>query len=94
MLNYCPIPAFNGYVALPLGCNVDSVVERFMEDYKLYDFRFCLWRLAKTAIMHDDFDSGEREELIDFLHELECVMEVVYLDWSQESPKQKSTLKD
>jgi hypothetical protein len=93
MLSYCPVPAFDGYVALPIGCNVDAVVQRFIEDYKLYDFRWWLWRIAKAAITNDDFDSDEREDLIHFLHELECVMEVVYLDWSQESLNHKIALK-
>ena len=88
MLSYCPIPAFDGYVALPIGCDEDAVVKRFTEDYKLYDFRYWLWRIAKTAITHEDeFEGSERGDLIHFLHELECVMEVVYLDWSKEAPK-------
>lgn len=93
MLKYCPNPAFDGFIALPVGCNLDVVVKRFTEDYKLYDFREWLWKLAHAALTHDDFDSDERADIIHFLHELECVMEVVYLELSDNSPKPKNNLR-
>jgi hypothetical protein len=68
-------------------------VKRFTEDYKLYDFREWLWRLAEAALTHDDFDSDERKDIIHFLHELECVMEVVYSDLSDKSPEPKINLR-
>jgi hypothetical protein len=79
MLRYCPNPAFDGFIALPKDCDVDAVVQRFKEDYNLYDLGDWLWKLAEAALTHDDFDSDERKDVIHFVHELECVMEVVYL---------------
>jgi hypothetical protein len=63
------------------------VVQRFKEDYKLYDLRDWLWKLAEAALTHEDFDRDERKDIIHFVHELECVMEVVYLGQSGNSPK-------
>jgi len=95
MLRYCPNPAFDGFIALPAGCNPKTVIKRFTEDYKLYDFRYWLWRLAEAALTHEDeFSEGsEREDLLHFMHELECVMEVVYLDIADNSAKPSINLR-
>lgn len=81
MLKYCPNPAFDGFIALPAGSSLEAVISRFKEDYKLYDLRYWLWRVLEAALTHvDEFSEGsEREDLLHFMHELECVMEVVYL---------------
>jgi hypothetical protein len=79
MLKYCQNPAFDGFIALPVGCDLDSVISRFKKDYPLYEFRFWLWRLLEAALTHDNFDSGEREDIIRLFSELEGLMEVVYL---------------
>jgi hypothetical protein len=84
MLRYCPVAAFEDFIALPKGCNLDAVLIMFKTKYKLYDFRSWLWRISEASLTHDDLDSEERKDFIRFLHELECVMEVVYLgNWDK-----------
>ena len=46
MLKYCPNPAFDGLIGIPAGCNLDAVLKRFTESYKLCGFRYWLWRRA------------------------------------------------
>jgi hypothetical protein len=79
MLKYCPNSAFDGFIALPIGCNLEAVIKRFKEDYPLFELRYWLWRLLEAALTHDDFDSDERKDIIRLFKEMECVMEVVYL---------------
>jgi hypothetical protein len=89
MLKYCQNPAFDGFIALPVGCDLDAVLSRFKKDYPLYELRYWLWRLLEAALTHDNFDSGEREDIIRLFSELECVMEVVYLGLVDKAPKEK-----
>ena len=79
MIKYCQNPAFDGFVALPVGCDLEAVISRFKEDYPLYKIRYCLLRLLEAALTHDDFDSDECKDIIRLFKEMGCLLEVVYL---------------
>lgn len=93
MLKYCQNPAFDEFIALPVGCDQEAVVERFKKDYPLYILRYWLWRLLKAALTHDDFDSDERKDIIRQFDQLECLMGVVYLGLVDKAPNEKYNLR-
>ncbi len=93
MIKYCPNPSFDGFIALPVGCDLEAVISKFTRDYPLYELRYWLWRLLEAALTHDDFDSDERKSIIRLFNELERVMEVVYLGLVDKASREKYNLR-